>query len=297
MDVDRVFALHIHDLEYIDIDEILKDLLKKGMLKNGEYYEVAKKSSSEKRLFLTERILHKGEDAFPTFLTCLRERNHSKLADEMDRDRSELLKSPRDIIRARKDFLMDHLDVDRVAMDLFESGVLTSGDRDEVTALRELTQRRTVLLAKLLAKIDSRNFEMLLKALVTAGQSDVSKDLRTQWEAVDKGKPDLAISLLSEMPSDDDIWEMAGKLQDIWEKLGEKLGVCQEKLEEIKKLRNSLQDTTYSVLREWRKSSPPGRYTFGALREALQELGLKRKADEIIDVICRKKCDEVKGSI
>ncbi|CAG0890108.1 unnamed protein product [Darwinula stevensoni] len=102
------------------------------------------------------------------------------------------------------------------------------------------------------------------------------------------------------MPSDNDIWDLAGNLQKTWEKwkeLGRELGLDEDALGRVQRASESPPRSPlrrmYLLLSEWRRTE--ARHpSFGALREALRQMGMEQEADKIVDFICRKNCDETR---
>ncbi|CAG0894347.1 unnamed protein product [Darwinula stevensoni] len=209
--------------------------------------------------------------------------------------------SRRDLLLANEGILKDRLDVEVVSTELLKSGVLSQGDLDEIMTPRERKEKRTVLWAKLLTKIDPRGFEKLLEALTQAKQGDVTEELRSQERSIYEGKPHIANVLLDSIPSDEDLRRIAPKLKELWhewESLGRELGLGSDAIDRIKSKTRSHNSerpmrTTYLLLREWKKSSPKDRpSTFRALHEALCNQGMDTSG--LIALLCKKNCDDIK---
>ena len=79
-----ILARHIEDLQYIDIDTVLQDLRGKGIIKYGDYTEIASKTKKEKSLFLQQKLPQWGDNAFPALIEVLRQRNYARLANELE---------------------------------------------------------------------------------------------------------------------------------------------------------------------------------------------------------------------
>ena len=79
-----VIARNAEDLEFIQIEAILGGLREASIIKHQEYHDVIEQSIQKKLLFLQETLPRRGDDAFPKFLECLRERKHVMLADRME---------------------------------------------------------------------------------------------------------------------------------------------------------------------------------------------------------------------
>ena len=92
------------------------------------------------------------------------------------------MNSPRDIFNSKVELLLRDVDVDRVSLHLFRSGVLTSEDQDEVTTPRDMGKRRVILLMKLLNRIDSESFGKFLEALKEAEQEEIFEKFQAQCE-------------------------------------------------------------------------------------------------------------------
>ncbi|CAG0893833.1 unnamed protein product [Darwinula stevensoni] len=80
-----VIARNAEDLAFIQIDAILGDLRAACIIQYQEYLDVIEQSIQKKLLLLQEILPRRGDDAFPKFLECLRQRRHVLLADRMER--------------------------------------------------------------------------------------------------------------------------------------------------------------------------------------------------------------------
>ncbi|CAG0889803.1 unnamed protein product [Darwinula stevensoni] len=174
-------------------------------------------------------------------------------------------------------------------------------DEKDLKRIREMKkdQPRTTYLLLQHWRVSSSNdrpstFETLCKALLKQGMKPQADAITLYAIAKEKaGSP-----LLKEEPSDDDIWEIAGKLQeksDEWEDLGRQLGVSEDQLRRIREMKKGPLRTLYLLLAQWKNSSSNEQpTTFASLHKALLKQGMKPEADEIINVICKKKSVEVK---
>ncbi|CAG0893834.1 unnamed protein product [Darwinula stevensoni] len=86
-----VIARNAEDLVFIQMDAILGDLRAAGIIQYQEYLDVMEQSTQKKLLLLQETLPRRGDDAFPKFLECLRQRRHVVLADRMEREWRSLL--------------------------------------------------------------------------------------------------------------------------------------------------------------------------------------------------------------
>ncbi|CAG0892348.1 unnamed protein product [Darwinula stevensoni] len=297
MDISEVIALHADDLEFVKVDDILDDLWEKNILPDAECFAARETESPAQRWLHLQEWLARGDDsAFCGFLECLRERGHESLADRMIAERNEPPSSLDGLFLSNWNFLRSHLDVDRVANKLYDSGVLSSEDVDEIMASPDLGDQRIIFLTKILAVIEPKTFDKFLKALEEAGQSFISSKLQAQWDATDAGDSDRASILLSKIPSENEIWEIAGKLSKAWarwEDLGKELGLDHDVLQRVQRMSRTAFRSTYLLLSEWRKLSCASKHSFfRALCEALSKLGMKLEAEKIVDFICKKSHDD-----
>ena len=83
-DVGTILARHSDKLLNIAFDDIFNDLRVEGIIQHHEYFEIVKKKEMEKSLFLQQRLLQRGDNAFPTFLKILRDRNFRDLASLLE---------------------------------------------------------------------------------------------------------------------------------------------------------------------------------------------------------------------
>ena len=83
-DVASILARHSEDLAFINFEVILGDLRVQGIIKHHEYFETVKKGTREKLMFLQEHLLQRGDYAFPTFITILRQRGHGSLSSKLE---------------------------------------------------------------------------------------------------------------------------------------------------------------------------------------------------------------------
>ncbi|CAG0901354.1 unnamed protein product [Darwinula stevensoni] len=84
MAASKVIAKFTTQLEYVNIDGLLLELWKEGVIKPQPYFEALKKPFEEKLAFVQLQLSIGGEDVFPKFLKCLRTLNHWQLASNME---------------------------------------------------------------------------------------------------------------------------------------------------------------------------------------------------------------------
>ncbi|CAG0893348.1 unnamed protein product [Darwinula stevensoni] len=289
----------------IDMDDFLLNLYEKDLISVSQENDIKKmKNYSEKMYAIFTILLGKNPSSTQGKLLNVIEAMHREdIIDRWEND-SAIGENPisrRDFLLANEGILKEHMNVEVVSTELFNSGVLSQADLDEIMTPREKREKRTVLWTKLLTKIDPRNFEMLLQALTKAKQKDVTEELRSQERSISRGKPNIENDLLNSIPSDEDLRRIAPKLKESWhewESLGRELGLGSDAIDRIKSKRGNHNSecpmrTTYLLLREWKKSSPKDRpSTFRALHEALCNQGMDTSG--LIALLCRKNCDDIK---
>ncbi|CAG0901355.1 unnamed protein product [Darwinula stevensoni] len=84
MAASQVIAKFTTELEYVDIDRLLQELWKEGVIKPQPYFQARNKPFEEKLSFVQLQLSIGGEDVFPTFLECLRTLKYGQLASAME---------------------------------------------------------------------------------------------------------------------------------------------------------------------------------------------------------------------
>ncbi|CAG0895679.1 unnamed protein product [Darwinula stevensoni] len=274
--------------ELIDMDDFLFNLREEGLITTAESKEIKERQDCEGKVQYFLAIIA----AKSSRITYEKLRN--ALVDWMKGVREGRIGTPtslQGIILNNWDFLMERIEL-QVLTHLLRVGILTAKDRTDIITLRKERHQKTVLLVKLAARIDFSIFEKVLDALVDAQHVDIAENLRSQWMDIAREHPDLIDTIMSGMPSHNDIRMIARTIQleeDDWEDLGRELGLDDDSLGEIRQMKLSPLESAYLMLSEWRTSTSHYRQpTFAALRAALLEKGMEKTAEEIVDLICRR---------
>ncbi|CAG0904210.1 unnamed protein product [Darwinula stevensoni] len=94
----------------------------------------------------------------------------------------------REIIQNSWKFLMENLDVDRVAVRLYGEGILTSGDFVAIMTRKDPTERKVILLAKLSLRIVPGNIQKFFEVLEMEEQRAACDELHKAWMAIEGGE-------------------------------------------------------------------------------------------------------------
>ncbi|CAG0903635.1 unnamed protein product [Darwinula stevensoni] len=93
--VATILARYSEELQFIEIDGVLRDLYAGGIVTHEEHIDVAKENLKEKFLFL-QKCLPRRDGAFSTFVEILRKRNHVHLANIIEGELEKTLKGDED---------------------------------------------------------------------------------------------------------------------------------------------------------------------------------------------------------
>ena len=78
------------------------------------------------------------------------------------------------------------------------------------------------------------------------------------------------------IPTDDELEELGGKIAENWKKLGRRLGIDDQKLQEICQAHDQLSERGYHMLKHW-KQVKASAATYQALCDALQHKHVSRQ--------------------
>ncbi|CAG0888052.1 unnamed protein product [Darwinula stevensoni] len=285
----------------INVLDFLRELSKEELISPAEEKDIRRKETySEKIDSIFDIVFVKNPMKIEKkLIEVLESMEREDIIDRWNND-SVVADAPgslRDILLASWGIMLEQLKAGMVAIELRKSGVISKQDLDEIMTPRDTREKRSVLLAKLSAKIDSRNFKKFISALTVANQTSIAENLQAEEGKLERGKSQLANALLDTTPSDGDIRQIANGLEEAWDKwgiLGKELGLTKAAIDEIERKELDPVRSTYLLLREWRKLSLEDHpATFRVLHEALCNQGMI--SEVVINLICKKNCEDIKS--
>ncbi|CAG0891533.1 unnamed protein product [Darwinula stevensoni] len=294
-------------IDCLKVDEIANRLLKSGVLSQGDRDEImTPRREKERRIALLAKLTTRDDSkTFGEFLKALQAVGQDFLFQELKSQGEGIERETRDEEAALMSEAPSDDDNWEIANMLKEKAGewkelgrelgVGEGELRKIEEKKKNPLRTTYLLLQKWK--DSSSQRSTFGALCNALREQAMKTEadRIAFYVIAKRKA-TATPLLDELPSDENIWEIAGKLQGIsdeWEDLGRELGIAEEQLRRIREMNKGPLRTVYLLLAQWRKaSSVQEPSTFRALYDALLKQGMKLEADEIINLLCKKKSDD-----